>query len=193
MVKTRCRYPQQVGISNQEYYRLRYEESKKKGVCPIHAGRPALPGVSMCQECVAYNKNRYVKAKEKGECPNHPNSRVVSGKRLCLKCLTSRRINNLKRKGLCDSELEKARIALNSFNGRCQSCGTTDPGGKGEWCLDHSHNLNTFRGILCVSCNTCLGYARDNPEMLESMSEYLRKSLTAPSTFGTVLQGDNND
>ena len=59
----------------------------------------------------------------------------------------------------------------------CACCKTDDPntrGGKG-WCVDHCHSTGKVRGILCSHCNTALGLANDNVEILESLITYLRR------------------
>lgn len=39
--------------------------------------------------------------------------------------------------------------------------------------VDHSHNTNTIRGLLCTKCNLGLGYFNDNLELLDSATNYL--------------------
>ena len=39
--------------------------------------------------------------------------------------------------------------------------------------VDHDHTLGTVRGLLCSSCNTLLGVARDDPKLLERAAAYL--------------------
>ena len=40
--------------------------------------------------------------------------------------------------------------------------------------IDHCHESGQVRGILCHSCNTLLGHAKDNPEILQAAIIYLR-------------------
>jgi hypothetical protein len=42
--------------------------------------------------------------------------------------------------------------------------------------IDHSHVTGEVRGILCTSCNTGIGLLQDNPEILESAAEYIRRN-----------------
>lgn len=45
--------------------------------------------------------------------------------------------------------------------------------------VDHCHNSEKVRGLLCYHCNTLLGMAFDNPEILRVAAKYLEKdSLT---------------
>lgn len=41
--------------------------------------------------------------------------------------------------------------------------------------LDHDHDSNEVRGLLCSSCNMALGGFLDNPQILLSAIEYLAK------------------
>jgi hypothetical protein len=57
---------------------------------------------------------------------------------------------------------------------RCAICGTTDPGcGNSRWAVDHCHDELKVRGLLCMSCNTGLGYYRDDPELLRAAAAYI--------------------
>ncbi len=41
--------------------------------------------------------------------------------------------------------------------------------------IDHCHNTGRIRGVLCKMCNTMLGMAKDNPEILTKAIVYLNK------------------
>lgn len=43
--------------------------------------------------------------------------------------------------------------------------------------VDHCHSTGTIRGLLCASCNTGLGYFKDNIEFLSKAITYLEKSV----------------
>lgn len=53
----------------------------------------------------------------------------------------------------------------------CEVCGMT-----GVICLDHAHNSKRFRGWLCRHCNTAIGHAKDNPNVLRALAKYLERS-----------------
>lgn len=52
----------------------------------------------------------------------------------------------------------------------CWICGSTQ-----KLCIDHCHNSNEVRGLLCVRCNTALGMFGDNTVSLHRAIEYLNK------------------
>src|SRR3989304_8565354 len=49
---------------------------------------------------------------------------------------------------------------------RCIIC-NSEPAGRRLY-LDHDHSTGSIRGLLCHTCNTLLGFAKDSPELLES-------------------------
>lgn len=56
----------------------------------------------------------------------------------------------------------------------CAICGTTDWGGRFKRPhVDHCHETNKVRGILCNTCNVGLGLFKDNPTLLRSAAKYL--------------------
>jgi hypothetical protein len=42
--------------------------------------------------------------------------------------------------------------------------------------FDHDHETGAFRGWICGKCNTALGLADDDPEILLKLIEYLKRS-----------------
>lgn len=42
--------------------------------------------------------------------------------------------------------------------------------------VDHCHETNKIRGLLCHTCNLMLGYSRDNKDILEMAIIYLEES-----------------
>ena len=46
---------------------------------------------------------------------------------------------------------------LRQHDGKCALCATSSPGGRG-WQIDHDHTTGRVRGVLCLICNTRLGW-----------------------------------
>lgn len=58
-------------------------------------------------------------------------------------------------------------------NGRCAICGLHQTDSKKTLEVDHDHETNTVRGLLCQNCNKSLGLMRDNPAVLLKAILYL--------------------
>jgi len=57
----------------------------------------------------------------------------------------------------------------------CEICGKPLQKGKGKSGIDHNHETGELRGILCIQCNSLLGFAKDNVATLKSAIKYLHK------------------
>lgn len=44
-----------------------------------------------------------------------------------------------------------------------------------QWCLDHDHKHNNFRGWLCHKCNLGLGNFDDDPDRIQRALKYIEK------------------
>lgn len=53
----------------------------------------------------------------------------------------------------------------------CEICSSI-----GIICFDHDHSTGLFRGWICKPCNTALGMAKDDIEILQKLIIYLEKS-----------------
>jgi hypothetical protein len=56
--------------------------------------------------------------------------------------------------------------------GRCLVCRR-----KSKLCVDHDHQTGIVRGLLCHSCNTGLGFFKDNPVLLRRAIVYLMEGV----------------
>lgn len=107
-----------------------------------------------------------------------PSADMWPKRRQCHTC--SAELSQRKRHGV--TQAERAQIA--SLQGGCRICKRTDPGGKG-WVVDHNRShcatdkscAECRRGVLCQWCNSALGYAFDNPEILAAAIEYLSQPI----------------
>jgi len=62
-------------------------------------------------------------------------------------------------------------------NGKCAICGTEDSGSARakRFVIDHCHKTGKNRAMLCFTCNSALGLAKDSSELLRKMADYLDK------------------
>lgn len=72
--------------------------------------------------------------------------------------------------------LEDLVVILKEQNNQCAVCET--PLGK-KFAIDHCHFTGEVRGILCSLCNSGIGLLRDNPDICERASIYLRRFKNA--------------
>ncbi len=85
-----------------------------------------------------------------------------------------RRIINVRKRAAGAGITPKAYDALFKAQGsKCAICESTDPGSKGGWNLDHCHQSNTIRFILCAHCNRGLGAFRDDPMLMRKAADVL--------------------
>lgn len=88
------------------------------------------------------------------------------------------RVRNLARYSLTPEQYEQM---LARQGGKCAICFTSDPGGQGQWHVDHDHACcedkkscgQCVRALLCRSCNTGLGQFQDDPDLLLAAIAYL--------------------
>lgn len=62
---------------------------------------------------------------------------------------------------------------LEKQNHRCAICKTDEPGGRGTWHVDHCHDSNVVRGLLCSNCNRAIGLFKDDIDRLDAAIDYL--------------------
>jgi len=58
---------------------------------------------------------------------------------------------------------------------KCYCCAVEHSELKNGLYVDHCHNTNKVRGLLCSTCNLAIGYAKDNIKTLQNMIKYLEK------------------
>ena len=59
--------------------------------------------------------------------------------------------------------------------GCCAICGCHEIQLKGRLHIDHNHETNELRGLLCSCCNLAIGGLQDDAELCLKAYEYLRK------------------
>ena len=126
------------------------------------------------------------------------NLAIVCGRRRCRTCwktyqkkakLKLRQENpthevDLEYRRLYNITLAQYELMVEAQGGLCKICGNKNPEGLKRWHIDHDHKCcprkrgccgKCIRGLLCVTCNLALGAAKDSPELLQKMIDYLKE------------------
>jgi len=87
-------------------------------------------------------------------------------------CPEKREESRVKSYGLT---LEDYDNLLKNQGGGCAICGSKTPKTprNGRFCVDHNHETNEIRGLLCAPCNRGLGLFGDSPQVLSRAVQYL--------------------
>lgn len=64
---------------------------------------------------------------------------------------------------------------LRKQNFKCAVCDSPTPNSRKGWVIDHCHDSNKIRGILCQSCNLTLGHSKEDIQRLRSIIRYIKK------------------
>lgn len=68
---------------------------------------------------------------------------------------------------------EQYKKILDRQDGKCSICGKTPEENKKLLAVDHNHLTGKNRGLLCSSCNICIGFIEKNKLSVNSISNYL--------------------
>lgn len=102
------------------------------------------------------------------------NSTAASGK--TARCKSCTRLRNLHYTyNLQPAEYQQL---VQEQAGLCAICGSPADSDRNRQrqalCVDHDHQTQAVRGLLCVACNHALGLMADSPEWLDRAAQYLR-------------------
>lgn len=60
-------------------------------------------------------------------------------------------------------------------DGCCSICGEHKPSkGHDGLVVDHNHDNGNIRGLLCLQCNSAVGYVQESVDIAEKLVEYLK-------------------
>lgn len=107
-----------------------------------------------CKDCI-----RIKQAKKWAENPEFKKHRIAKQRRW-------------QRQKFYNLSLEQEQKFLKIQNNACAICNKvfqTDS----DYHVDHCHNTNKVRGLLCPSCNKALGLFKDNPKVLKEAANYV--------------------
>jgi hypothetical protein len=88
--------------------------------------------------------------------------------------------NNLRKGNLrrnYNLSIEDYRIMLNAQDGKCKICKSEEIHSNrvSHFYVDHCHQTNAIRGLLCHNCNYGLGYFKDQIQILQEAIMYLEQ------------------
>lgn len=103
----------------------------------------------------------------------------------CLSCLKIKRAktvakSNAKRtkgdiiKSMYDISIEQYHEILEGQNHLCAICHLPEVAGR-SLSIDHDHDTNKVRGLLCQKCNVAIGMLKEDENIIWNMLEYLKK------------------
>src|SRR5262245_46898769 len=88
--------------------------------------------------------------------------------------------------------LEDYDVMFERQGGACSICKRTGV----TLCVDHCHLTGEVRGLLCIRCNSALGFCSDDPALLQAAAEYLqaarnrKKAQDSSSAIPDACSGD---
>lgn len=116
-----------------------------------------------CKECTSKRQKEHrlnnieaVKLKDKVKYQESKEARVAYARKYRAMYKDRTRTTNLKSKyGITNEDYLRMK---DSQLGCCAICGTHESDLKRILCIDHCHNTNFVRGLLCDTCNKFLGF-----------------------------------
>lgn len=75
-----------------------------------------------------------------------------------------------------DISVEQYEKMLKEQNGACVICKQPEANRRQRLSVDHDHETGKVRGLLCQRCNSIIGMALENIEVLESAIQYIARS-----------------
>lgn len=76
--------------------------------------------------------------------------------------------------------LEEYNEIFESQNGKCLICESTGRGGRSkryQLFVDHCHKTGKVRGLLCMKCNSAIGYFDEDIARMKSAISYLERNF----------------
>lgn len=147
-----------------------------------------------CTDCHAVKPFDQFYRDQKQSSGLNPRCKVCVNKRnRAYEAANREKTNEWKRRAAVRRWVKKVLgVSLDQFNaiqlragGHCELCGrseqtTSKNGNQFRLALDHDHVSGIARGMLCRPCNTALGCASDNPELLRKMAAYIENPPPLP-------------
>lgn len=141
----------------------------------IVAGRRWCTGCSTEKPLVAFDKATHYEHGRETRCKDCKNAwrnaRRVKKRKPPIEA-TKRDYQRLYYKGVSGAAF---KALFDAQDGKCGICEKELDFFAKDTCLDHDHDTNIVRGILCGRCNLGLGHMKDSVQVLRSAIAYLEK------------------
>ena len=144
-----------------------------KGHDTILVGRNSSGVCKICAK--TFHKHWYTKMKQFCKNGHDRTLKQTTANGWCRKCsiCSIRKYQYKKRYGI--SLVEYNNLFM-SQNGCCKICGIHQTADSRKFAVDHNHKTGQIRGLLCASCNSGLGYFKDNTTILENAITYIKQT-----------------
>jgi hypothetical protein len=141
----------------------------------MYRRRKRHPGIGLCSQCQNIRTERgRINREAKRAADSSRRRAAYTGARSSKNPQAAARHRELNY-GLQEGDLN-AMIWVQ--DNRCAICGEPPDPSKhyGVLVVDHCHETNKVRGLLCAHCNSMLGYAKDEQGTLLSAAHYLESA-----------------
>lgn len=163
------RYRDRAGIDQQFY------DTTTKGGAKVGRARVLFneEGLKPCSTCKVWKpREEYYKARN-----------MASGySSICAECKKAKRAGKVRRwdilekkYGITQFQFEEMLLDQNFCCAICRKKFEGTETGYDSICVDHDHDTNEVRGLLCRYCNIGLGKFKDNVESLRRAVNYLEE------------------
>ena len=84
--------------------------------------------------------------------------------------------------------LDEYKVLLNAQGNSCAICGRTNVKRK-NLSIDHDHRTGRVRGLLCINCNTAIGFAKDDIKLLQKIMGYIKSIKDSDIRYVKAMNG----
>lgn len=120
-------------------------------------------------------KRKYYESKYKEAHKKYMAANPEKRKQYAEKYKQDGRTKNAQIKSRYGLTIQDISSMLKKQNGVCPICLESFDHRKRH--IDHNHKTGKVRGLVHMQCNTLMGHAKDNPEVLERAAKYLREGI----------------
>ena len=122
------------------------------------------------KEALAERRREYYKANKEAQAEYGREYYQANKEELAVKAQAT---NLMKKFGITKEEYNDM---LYNQNGKCGCCGKHHTDEHYSLAVDHDHNTDAVRGLLCGNCNRAIGMLGDSIEGVQRALDYLLKS-----------------